>query len=297
MWRLLLNQWIQQQVRDKVQQTVAEAAQGLSQPSSDAPAEPPPPADVGLVFALGIEAGGLVDRLDGVLTTKAPQVTFRLGGCRGRHIVLAEGGAGRTSAAHATELLITGHQPAWVISAGFAGALDDSVRQHDLLLVNQVAAADRETLSIDLRMSPEELVRNPTWKLGKLVTVDQVIRTPAEKRSLGKQHAALAVDMETYAVAEVCRRHKTRFLAVRVISDGVDDVLPDEIERLTRQRTMAGQLGAAAAAIWNRPGSVKQMWQLKETAIVASDRLAKFLIGMIPQLAPQREQLSSPPQS
>ncbi|MBL8828186.1 MAG: 5'-methylthioadenosine nucleosidase [Planctomycetaceae bacterium] len=296
MWRLLLNQWIQQQVRDKVQQTVAEAAQGLSQPSSETPGEPPPPADVGLVFALGIESGGLIDCLDGVLTTKVPQVTFRHGGYRGRHVVVAEGGAGRPNAAHATELLIQAHQPAWVISAGFAGALDDSVRQHDLLLVNQVGSAEGETLSIDLRMPAEELVRNPTWKLGKLVTVDQVVRTPQDKRALGQQHAALAVDMETYAVAEVCRRHKTRFLAVRVISDGVDDVLPDEIERLTRQRTMAGQLGAAAAAIWNRPGSVKQMWQLKETAIVASDRLAKFLLGMIPQLAPRTDQLNSPPQ-
>lgn len=284
MWRVLLNQWLQQQVRDKLHETVTQAAQGAMQPEDEPPAAPPPPADVGLVFALGIEAGGLVDRLDGVLTTKTPQVTFRHGGYRGRHVVLAEGGVGRQHAAHATEMLITAHQPQWVISAGFAGGLSDELRQHDLLLVNAVGAPSQETLTIDLRMSPAELARNPTWHLGKLVTVDEVVRTAAEKRALGQSHAALAVDMETYAVAEVCRRLKTRFLAVRVISDTINDTLPDDIERLTRQRSLAGQLGAAAAAIWNRPGSVKQMWQLKETAIVASDRLAKLLLGMVEQL-------------
>jgi adenosylhomocysteine nucleosidase len=296
MWRVLLNQWIQQQVREKVHETVAKAAQGVAQPTSDEPGEPPPPADVGFVFALGIESGGIIDRLDGVLTTKTPQVTFRHGGYRGRHVVLAEGGAGRPNAAHAAELLITAHKPTWVISAGFAGALSADLKQNDLLLVNQVGSVDGETLSIDLRMSPEELARNPTWHLGKLVTVDQVVRTPQEKRALGESQAALAVDMETYAVAEVCRRYKTRFLAVRVISDTVDDTLPDDIERLTRQRSLAGQLGAAAAAIWNRPGSVKQMWQLKETALVASDRLAKFLLGMVTQLAAAREKISPPEQ-
>ncbi|NQT40578.1 MAG: hypothetical protein HQ581_24005, partial [Planctomycetes bacterium] len=42
----------------------------------------------------------------------------------------------------------------------------------------------------------------------------------------------------------------------------------------------------AAAAIWRRPGSVKDMWRLRENAMVASDRLAEFLAGMIGQLVP-----------
>ena len=82
----------------------------------------------------------------------------------------------------------------------------------------------------------------------------------------------------------MCSDEKVRFLSVRIISDGVDDELPIEIERLLDQPSFAGKLGAAAGAIFRRPSSVKDMWKLKEDAIQASDRLAKFLAGTIRQL-------------
>ena len=90
--------------------------------------------------------------------------------------------------------------------------------------------------------------------------------------------------METLAVADVCRREKVRFLSVRVISDALDDELPQEIERLLDQKSLASKLGAAAGAVFNRPSSVKDMWNLKEQAIQASDRLARFLASTIAQL-------------
>ena len=86
------------------------------------------------------------------------------------------------------------------------------------------------------------------------------------------------------AVAEVCRRHRTRFLSVRVISDALDDQLPPELERLVNHSSIAGKLGAATRAIWQRPSIVKDMWRLRETAQRASDRLARFLTGVVPQL-------------
>ena len=47
---------------------------------------------------------------------------------------------------------------------------------------------------------------------------------------------------------------------------------------------MAAQFGAAAGTIVNRPSSIKDLWQLKEDALVASGRLALFLAGIVPQL-------------
>ena len=86
-------------------------------------------------------------------------------------------------------------------------------------------------------------------------------------------------------LAEICRKLKSKFLAVRIISDTVDDVLPKEIENLLDQSSLAGKLGAVAGAILNRPSSVKDMWRLREAAIKASDRLAKFLTGVMSQLS------------
>jgi adenosylhomocysteine nucleosidase len=90
--------------------------------------------------------------------------------------------------------------------------------------------------------------------------------------------------MESAAIAEACREGKTKFLSVRIISDGVTDELPREIERLMNSRTFARQLGAATGAILKRPSAIKDLWRLREDAIRCSDRLAKFLAGVIPQL-------------
>lgn len=291
MWRMLLQSWIQQQAREKVYESVRRAADSQVKTPADEPLSPPPPADVGLVFALGVESGGLIDLLDGVLTTPTPRFTVRQGGCRGRSVVLIESGMGCILAAQATEMLIAAHHPPWIISAGFAGAVNACMQRGDLVLVNYAADMHGNGLAIDVRMSPEELKKHPGLHVGRVITADKIVRTREEKLALGEQFQSLALDMETYAVAEVCRQHKVKFLALRVISDTVDDELPVDIENLARQRTVAAQLGAAASAIWKRPSSVKQMWQLKEAAIVGSDRLAKFLVGMIPQLAPERKKI------
>ncbi len=57
--------------------------------------------------------------------------------------------------------------------------------------------------------------------------------------------------------------------------------LPREVERLTRPRTLAGRWGAALGAILSRPGAIKDLYKLRENALAASDRLARFLVGVI----------------
>jgi adenosylhomocysteine nucleosidase len=119
-----------------------------------------------------------------------------------------------------------------------------------------------------------------------LLTVDQIVRRPSEKRALGESHDALGVDLESFAAAEVCAQRQSRFLAVRVVSDAVDDRLPREVARLSRQKSRAAQLGAALGAILDRPGALKEMYRLKQNALASSDRLARSLAGLIDHLAP-----------
>jgi adenosylhomocysteine nucleosidase len=120
--------------------------------------------------------------------------------------------------------------------------------------------------------------------VGRLLTVDRLIDDPADKRRLAQATGAIALDMETFAVASVCRRAATPFIAIRVVSDAVDDRLPREVGRLLRQKTLAGKLGALAGAVLARPSSVKDLYQLKEDALVASDRLADILEAVVHEL-------------
>ena len=282
----LLRTWLQNAAQDKLREKVVQAAREQMAPQAAENDWAQRPCDVGLVFALGIESGGLEDLLEGSTTVKGNQFLIRQGGLKRRHLALAISGVGAAAAARATKALLTGHRPRWLISAGFSGALQPGLARNEILIGQSVGDTAGRRIDVDLHGGPVAWKEMPGARLAKLITVDRILRQPEEKRALGQEHGALAVDMESYAVAEVCRRASAHFLAVRVISDTVDEVLPPDIERMTRQKSSAGRWGAALAAAVDRPGALKEMLKLRENALMASDGLAKFLANLVTQLAP-----------
>jgi adenosylhomocysteine nucleosidase len=233
----------------------------------------------GVVFALAIEAGGLQDRLAGLITLRGRGFLVRSGDLADRRVVLVQSGPGRANAAQATESLLDGHRPAMVISAGFAGGLDPQLRRGDILLADQLLDEAGGQWDIDRRFLTAPAAHGVY--VGRLLTVDRVVRAPEEKLALGRRHAATACDMETLAVAEVCRRREVPLAAVRVINDAADDTLPPDVEKLLAQPTAAARLGAALGSILKRPSSLKDLLLLQHRAMQASERLAEFLTAMI----------------
>jgi adenosylhomocysteine nucleosidase len=278
--RRLASQMLRNEAARRAQQAVASAAQGAAQPrEEDEPDRPPEPCQVGVVFALPIESGGLRDLMQGVVRIKSAQFTLFEGGLAGRSVVVVESGPGQENAARATEVLIAGHRPQWVITAGLAGGLVSEAAACDIVLATELVRATGERLAIELAREPQ-----PGVHLGRLLTVDQVIYQAEQKKALGEEHAAMAVDMESFAVADACRRRAIRCLAVRAICDTVDDELPADVQHLLAQETWTGKLGAAAGSIFRRPSHVKDLWRLRESALVAGIRLGEFLAELIPQL-------------
>lgn len=294
--RYWLRNWLRQKAGEAVRQKVGdtlrdELGKAADQASGEAAGCGPEeaesgPCHLGAVFALGIESGGLEDLLSEPVTVSGHGFVATRGVLARRNVVVVRSGAGTDAAAAATEALIQGHHPEWIVSAGFAGALVPELGRNDLLMADSLADLSGNRLTIDLKVDPAELAQTPRLHVGRLLTADHVVRLPSEKRELGQNHEAVAVDMETFAAAEVCRQRQVRFLAVRVIIDAVDDELPPDVQTLTKQKTTAARLGAAFGAVVNRPGSVKDMYRLRENALVASDRLAKFLHSTLKQLVP-----------
>lgn len=285
--RAILAQWLRNAAQQKLREAAMEAAQReLGGDAEDGDA-PPPDCQVGIVFALGVESGGMEDRLEGLATTRGYGFVAKRGMLGERGVVLIRSGPAAEAAARAAEALLVGHNPRWVISAGFAGGLRPELALHDLLMVDSVVDLQGRPLALDMKVDRTSLAQAKHVHVGRLLTADRIIRLPEEKRTLGEKHEALAVDMETYAVAEVCRRRHVPFLAVRIISDTADETLPPDIDRLmqaTQSSSVARTAGTVVGTLWNRPGSVKDLYALKERALQASDRLAKFLAGMIGQL-------------
>jgi adenosylhomocysteine nucleosidase len=240
-------------------------------PSVVAPA--PVPADVGIVAALPMEVGYLIDMLRRVRRYHAASMPVIEGEYKGKIVAIAVGGMGRDAGRRAAGVLLDGHRPGWIISAGFAGALNPALERNDLALPAELTDADGRLVRLG---RPESLGNGIRHVTGRLLTVDRVILDPVEKAELHRTTGADLVDMETAGVAEVCAERLIRFLSIRIVSDDARTVLPPEVASLLT-KSGSYRVGAALRAIWSRPSSIKDFWRLHEHALQAADRLARFV--------------------
>ena len=111
-------------------------------------------ADVGIVAAMAIEVGFLTDRLTQVRKYAGPGHSVIEGEAGGRLVALIVGGMGRESARRATELLLLGHRPRWVVSAGFAGALDPALKRNDAVITVEIVDPEGERYAVDAGSKP-----------------------------------------------------------------------------------------------------------------------------------------------
>jgi nucleoside phosphorylase len=123
------------------------------------------------------------------------------------------GGIGVQAARRATEAAIREVQPVRVVSVGFAGALDATLRVGQVVEPGTVInAADGARTEIGSGQ-------------GILVSAGTVADQEQKKR-LAKSYGAIAVDMESAGVAQGALARGVEFAALKVISDTVDFSLP-----------------------------------------------------------------------
>jgi adenosylhomocysteine nucleosidase len=234
-------------------------------------------ADVGIVAALPLELGFFVDRLKKVRKYKSTASTIVEGEFDGKVVAVVYSGVGRPAARAATQILIAGHRPSLIVSAGFAGALDPDYSLGQVVTPREIVDLDGNCFPVEPIDSESSPTRSPPIRL---LTVDAIARTPADKAGLRASFDADLIDMETSAVAAVCGDQGRRFFAIRVISDDAAAELPAEIASML-SRSTSYQIGAAFRAIARRPSAIKDFWALHSHAIEASDQLAKGLAKAI----------------
>lgn len=242
-------------------------------------------ADVGIVAALKLEIDPFLQQLDRVKRYAGGDFTYRGGFLKDIRIATVESGAGHKRAERATHALIDAHAPQWLLSIGFAGALNDDLQIGDVVVADRIVPANVPAeadagLRIDIKMPPDP---KKGLHVGRIATAEHIVHTVDEKRTIAQRTGAIAVDMESLAVAEVCRERKVRFIAVRGISDDCSADLPSEVLSVLGG-TGSIRAGAVVGALWKRPSCYKDMWQLRQNASRAAERLAWFLSSMLRQM-------------
>lgn len=237
-------------------------------------------AEIGLVAALHMEVAPFLERCLPLRRYSGGEFVFRGAMYDDTRIAVVESGPGPRRAERATQSLLDAHEPRWVLSVGFSGGLVPDVRRGHIVVANSVSDGE-ETLDLDLQMSA-----NPAGGLhvGRFVQSREIVRTVAEKQALAERTGAIAVDMESFAVAKVCAARKVRFMAIRCVSDDLSEDLPPEILTIFG-KTGVLRAGAVLGSLLKRFSSYKDLLRLREIANTSARRLGAFLPPIIERLA------------
>lgn len=194
---------------------------------------------IGIICAMQQEAAQLLARLQEQKKEKAGPFEFVRGRLNGCEIILSQSGMGKVNAAINTLEMIKNFSPDFIINSGVAGGLDTRLNTMDTVLgaryvYHDVWCGDGNdygqvqqlptfyTADKILLEAAEKLrLQNPkTVHVGLICTGDQFV-SGAQAVAVIRRHfaQALACDMESAAIAQVCYRYQVPFLSMRLISD------------------------------------------------------------------------------
>ena len=189
---------------------------------------------IGIIVAMRKELDLLLPLLNDSEESRMGGFEFHCGKMGKHDVMVMQCGIGKVNAAMGTLMLVNNFAPNFVINSGVAGGADLSVNVMDVVAGARVAYHDVwcgpeselgqvqglplyfEGASRLLKLLPD---RDDIHK-GLICSGDQFIDKKEDvDRIKGDFPDALAVDMESGAIAQVCYLNKVPFLALRVISD------------------------------------------------------------------------------
>ena len=165
-----------------------------------------------------------------------------------------------------------------LISWGCAGALLPGISPGDLILPELIITRDR-TITADIKWHAHfysTLKKHLNINTGALVQHKNILATPRDKRSLASKYNAVAVDMESGAIAEAACLANIPFLAIRAISDTADMTIPLSA---TEAADASGQIHTMHLfmKVLKNPVDMPRLFRLALTFNAAKDTLKKVL--------------------
>jgi adenosylhomocysteine nucleosidase len=133
-----------------------------------------------------------------------------------RRVLVALVGMGEAAAGDNTGTLFEHFRLKAVVLAGYGGALVAPLKVGQVLISTNFSS---EAVLGFLRMFSG-------FDFASFCTIDEVVDTPEKRDAYARASNSQVADMETETVANVVSAHQIPFMAVRVISDDYQQVLP-----------------------------------------------------------------------
>jgi adenosylhomocysteine nucleosidase len=234
----------------------------------------------------------------------------------GKDLVLVTCGMGKVNAALATQAVIERCRPAAIISCGSAGGLWPDMQPGDLIIGERVTQHDagaylgerfvhvgvqtwdagrwktRRSWPADADLvsaaqaAAGALDKIARVRAGLIAAGDQAIFSKERRAWLRETLQALAVDMESAAVAQTAAANGIAWLAIRAVSDAADEDAGFDVSKLVEYAdeasatTLARRLGYLAA----HPDTLAKLRRLRAGIQLAAERATALTLAVVERL-------------
>jgi adenosylhomocysteine nucleosidase len=209
----------------------------------------------------GIKRDGAI--LRGTLENRTPEVC------------VLHTGVGASKCEERVGNFLRDERPQLLIASGFCGGTSDELHPGDLVIADN---ASEPTLSAKAGAT----LLNA--RIGKIHSADRIIDSAADRYAIGREHGAIAVDMETATIARLCAAESIPMLALRVVSDSPAAPFPapaNVLFDIEKQRTNFSQL---LSYIARNPASAIRLAEFSRQIVIAKTKLAAALASIIAAL-------------
>jgi adenosylhomocysteine nucleosidase len=225
---------------------------------------------IAIAFALRAESSDFVPLLTKPITYARDGVESIRGQMHGRSVAVFHTGVGEKKCRAHIANFLRQSQPKYLISSGFAGALDPELKIGDLVLSENFSSPELlSSLHLDC-------ADNGPF-VGKLATVPRVIASKSERERWAAESGAVAVDMETEFIAAACAAHRIPMLSLRVMSDTPSEPFPAPPEVLFDMEKQKTDFARLALYLATHPGRLLRLNAFRQRVALARKSLTSAL--------------------
>ncbi len=198
---------------------------------------------IGIIGALEMETNGLIELMIEPKTTEIGAYKFVKGKVRGKDAVVCCCGVGKVFSSTAAVLMIAYFNVDSIINIGVAGGAKP-LKQGDIVIAERTVQHDFDAVADGVEKGTVSGFDSPyfdcdralvgqlgeiitrlgyKFKVGTVATGDLFVGSNAKSQEISREFGAIAYDMESAAINQVCTVQNVGFTSLRAISDNGDD--------------------------------------------------------------------------
>lgn len=218
---------------------------------------------IGIIAAMNEEMQEIKNIMTGITQKNIYNLKFYIGNIEDKECILVECGIGKVNAARTTQILIDCFDIDYIVNIGTAGAISSKVNIKDVVIGQKLVQYDFDLTAFGREKgyitdigkfieSDENLVKKCIIAMknlekdndfnvhtGVIASADQFCTDKKIAESVLNEFGALCVEMESAAVAQICKLDNVPFVIIRSISDspnGNNNIDFDEYLKIASKR-------------------------------------------------------------